>query len=289
MPRRSAVLVLFVVAAVALLIGATLWRFTAGRLAYAPAPASAVLGVPDRPLRVVSYNILHNHRGVDGIIREIERLRPDFVLLQEVESRDVDEMARRLGMSTAHEGRVYYASQNLGGRRASWGNSILSKHPLYEAQSIPNPGGGSFGVWAVSVVEDRKFHVACVHLSATWKASPTHMQQQADHRHKELTNLVRAWDAMKRPPIVVGGDFNQLPLGNNYFVMTEHWTDALASIKRTDNTFKAGLLRTRIDYLLVSREWTVCDGGVVTSDASDHRPAWVQLQGRDGASADPTR
>ena len=47
--------------------------------------------------------------------------------------------------------------------------------------------------------------------------------------------------------MVVGGDFNQLPTGNNYFVMTEHWADALASIGRTGNTFKAGLLRTRID------------------------------------------
>src|SRR5687767_4374510 len=255
--------------------------------AYVHAPPTAQLGVPERPVRFVSYNILHNQRGKDAILAEIQRLEPDFVLLQEVESRDVDEMARRLGMRSAYEGRVYYPSENLAGRRASWGNAILSKHPLYEAQSIPNLGGGSFGVWAAAVVDGKKFHVACVHLSATWKASPRHMQEQANRRHVELTNLVRAWGELVRAPIVVGGDFNQLPMGNNYFVMTEHWTDALASIGRTGNTFKAGLLRTRIDYVLVSREWRVRDGAVVNADASDHRPVWVELCARDSEGAKP--
>lgn len=87
--------------------------------------------------------------------------------------------------------------------------------------------------------------------------------------------------------MVVGGDFNQLPMGNNYFVMTEHWADALASIGRTGNTFKAGLLRTRIDYVLVSDDWRVRDGAVVNSDASDHRPVWVELGARDGERPRP--
>jgi endonuclease/exonuclease/phosphatase family metal-dependent hydrolase len=247
--------------------------------AYVYAPPTAQLGVPDRPVRFVSYNILHNQRGKDAILAEIQRLEPDFVLLQEVESRDVDEMARRLGMRSAYEGRVYYPSENLAGRRASWGNAILSKHPLYEAESIPNPGGGSFGVWAAAVVDGKKFYVASVHLSATWKVSVSHANEQANRRHGELRNLVNAWGADRKPPIVVGGDFNQLPMGNNYYEMTRHWTDALGALGKTDNTFKSGLLvRTRIDYLLSSREWQPQEGGVVNTDASDHRPIWVTLE-----------
>jgi endonuclease/exonuclease/phosphatase family metal-dependent hydrolase len=142
-------------------------------------------------------------------------------------------------------------------------------------------------VWAVGVVDGKKFHVACVHLSATWKASLSHANEQANRRHSELRNLRAAWDALGRPPIVVGGDFNQLPVGNNYFVMTERWTDALASLGKTGNTFKSGLLRTRIDYLLVSPGWAVRDGAVVVSDASDHRPVWVEVSGRK-TSAGPT-
>jgi endonuclease/exonuclease/phosphatase family metal-dependent hydrolase len=59
--------------------------------------------------------------------------------------------------------------------------------------------------------------------------------------------------------------------------MTRHWTDALKSLGRDDNTFSAGLLKTRIDYFLVSKEWAVRDGAVVDSDASDHKPIWVEL------------
>ncbi len=247
--------------------------------AYVYAPPTAQLGVPDRPVRFVSYNILHNQRGKDAILAEIQRLEPDFVLLQEVESRDVDEMARRLGMRSAYEGRVYYPSENLAGRRASWGNAILSKHPLYEAESIPTPGGGSFGVWAAAVVDGKKFYVGSVHLSATWRVSVSHASAQAYRRQGELRYLLGAWEADRKPPIVVGGDFNQLPLGNNYYEMTRHWTDALAALGKTDNTFKSGLLvRTRIDYLLSSREWQPQEGGVVNTDASDHRPIWVTLE-----------
>src|SRR5262245_25745511 len=88
------------------------------------APARAVICVPaDRQLRFVSYNILHNRRGRDTVIAEILQAKPDFVLLQELESRDVDTMARALLMR-----QVYYPSVNLAGSRGSWGNAILSRY-----------------------------------------------------------------------------------------------------------------------------------------------------------------
>lgn len=232
-------------------------------------------GVPDRPLRFVSYNILHNQRGQDAVVAEINRLAPDFVLLQEIESRDVRVMAKALGMEEHHVRGAYHASVNLAGRSASWGNVILSKHPLSEARSIPNPGGGSFGVWAVSVVDGKRFYVACVHLSATWNANPTHIRESSNNRYKEITNLQRAWRDLGSPPIIIGGDFNQVAMGNNYYEMTRSWADALAALGKTDNTFKSGPLRTRIDYLLTSHHWAWQDGGVVHSDASDHRPIWL--------------
>ena len=83
---------------------------------------------------------------------------------------------------------------------------------------------------------------------------------------------------MDKPPIVLGGDFNQLPLGNNYAEMTADFTDALKAIHQDDSTFIDGFLHTRIDYLLLSREWEPVKGAVVLSDASDHRPIWVEIQ-----------
>src|SRR5438067_811029 len=83
------------------------------------------------------------------------------------------------------------------------------------------PGGGSFGVWAVAVVDGKKFLVADVHLSATWNMNPVHVQQSGENRARELTALFNAWRARGSPPMIVGGDFNQIPMGNNYAQMTQ--------------------------------------------------------------------
>ena len=96
-------------------------------------------------------------------------------------------------------------------------------------------------------------------------------------RSREISNLRDAWRARGSPPIIIGGDFNQLPVGNNYAAMQQDWTDALASLGKTDATFKDKLLRTRIDYFLLSKGWSAHDGGVVQSEASDHRPVWMEV------------
>jgi endonuclease/exonuclease/phosphatase family metal-dependent hydrolase len=262
--------------------GAVLWGlFLAPRAVSPPPPPRAVFGAPDRPVRIVSFNILHNQRGIDNVVADIKAFEPDILLLQEVESRDVIGLAERLGMRRQHHPRMYERSVNLAGPRASWANLILSKVPVYEAGSIPNPGGGSFGVWGTAVVGDRKFIVANVHLSATWNANPKHLQESGVNRHKELTSLFDAWKRRGSPPIVVGGDFNQIPMGNNYALMEMNLTDALGSLGKTDTTFGQGLLRTRIDYFLISAHWRTLDGGVGSSGASDHEPIWVVVAGKD--------
>src|SRR5262245_6163100 len=217
-----------------------------------PAPSDVPWSAPDRSLRIVSYNILHNQRGLERVVDQIKKLDPDIVLLQEVESADVVIMAEALAMRRTFHARAYQKSVNLAGPSSKWGNVILSKHVLYECESIPNPGGGSFGVWATTVVDGRKFMIACVHLNATWNANPVHIKQSGEARWKELSNLHDAWQQRARPPIIIGGDFNQIPLGNNYELMTRDWTDGLARLGKDGNTFGEGLIRTRIDYFLLS-------------------------------------
>ena len=259
--------------------------FLAPRPQSPPAPVDASWGVPPRKLRFVSYNILHNQRGLDKVAAEVRKLEPDFVFMQEVEFADAPEIAKALGMTETFHPRLYETSVNLAGPRASWGNLILSRHPLYEAQSIPNPGGGSFGVWAVAVVDGKKFVVADVHLSATWNANPKHIKQSGENRNRELANLIAAWKDRGPPPIIVGGDFNQIPMGNNYALMTQEWTDALDQLDHTGATFGEGLLHTRIDYFLVTKDFKPRAAGIVESNASDHRPIWLDSEGTAKTSA----
>jgi endonuclease/exonuclease/phosphatase family metal-dependent hydrolase len=269
----SGILLCVVIGAIA---GAVLFLFFHAPRSAQPVPAEAVVGMPDKPIRIASYNILHNRRGRDRVVQQVQSIKPDFVLLQELDADDLREMSKQLGM----EHQFYYPSENLDGQNANWGNAVISTHPLYDARSIPNPGGGSFGVWAWSVIDGKKFMIGCVHLSATWNANPRHIAESSNNRYKEITNMRRAWEALSKPPLILGGDFNQLPIGNNYTEMTADWTDALKSLKQDDSTFVDGVLRTRIDYLLSSSGWSATDGAVVISEASDHRPIWVEVSGK---------
>jgi endonuclease/exonuclease/phosphatase family metal-dependent hydrolase len=254
--------------------------FLAPRASSPPAPGEVRFAAPPRKLRFVSYNILHGQRGLERIAAEINKLEPDFVLLQEVESQHAPALARVLKMDQNFYPQLYHTSVNLAGPRASWGNLVLSRHKMYAADSIPNPGGGSFGVWAVAVVDEKKFYVANVHLSATWNANPKHIKESGVNRYKELSNLAKAWRDLGSPPIVIGGDFNQIAMGNNYSLMTETWSDALAKLGHTGVTFGEGLLRTRIDYFLVSKEWEPAAGGIAQKGASDHRAIWLDVAGK---------
>src|SRR5262245_12103941 len=213
-----------------------------------PAPTDVPWGAPDRPIRVLSYNVLHNQRGLERVVEQIKTREPDFVLLQEVESADVLILAEALGMRKTFHARAYQKSVNVAGSSSKWGNVIFARYPLYDCESIPNPGGGSFGVWATTVVDGRKFVVACLHLHATLTAIPVQIKQSGEARWKELSNLHDAWAKRGSPPMIVGGDFNQIPMGNNYELMTRHWTDGLARLGKDGNTFGEGLIRTRIDY-----------------------------------------
>jgi hypothetical protein len=59
--------------------------------------------------------------------------------------------------------------------------------------------------------------------------------------------------------------------------MKEHFVDALATLNKTEWTCAHGILKTRVDYILTTWDFKPCDGGVVSSDASDHRLIWAEL------------
>jgi endonuclease/exonuclease/phosphatase family metal-dependent hydrolase len=162
----------------------------ANRNYHRPPPPSAVWSPPDKPIRIVSCNVQHNRRRIDKILDDLRKLEPDIVLLQGIEKSDLSPMTEALGTLPA----IYHASENLGGRRASWGNAILSKYPLYDGSTVPSAADGSFGVWATAVVGNAKFKIVSLHLAPAGS---------------ELSQFAQSWQEAGAPPIIIGGVFNQ--------------------------------------------------------------------------------
>lgn len=237
-----------------------------------PAPSSS-WAAPDRAVRIVEYNVQWNQAGVEKVAATIKQAHPDIVLLSEVPPRDVEAMARQVGL--ADSGLNVYVTPNNPGDWSLPSTAILSRFPITNARPIPNPGGRDFGVMGEITVDRARFCVAAVHLTAPRKASFQELSSSDKQRAIELGALMSEWQSRGNPPLIVGGDFNQIEFGWNYDAMTKSFTDALARLNHKDWTCQHGVLRTRIDYLLLSKEWHAKDGAVIEASTSDHRPIWI--------------
>src|SRR5947208_2938706 len=97
--RKRSIRGVLLVIGIFLLGGAVLGGLFLTPLPHSPAtPTGIEPGLPARPLRFVSYNILHCQRGLDHVAEEIKKLEPDFVFLQEVESAEAAPLAQAVGM-----------------------------------------------------------------------------------------------------------------------------------------------------------------------------------------------
>src|SRR5688572_27055794 len=63
------------------------------------ATTQAAWGVPDRPIRVIAYNVYWHQRGVDRVAASIRQLEPDVVLLSEIPPNDLPALAAKLKLA----------------------------------------------------------------------------------------------------------------------------------------------------------------------------------------------
>ena len=280
--RRPRHLALRVLAVAAILLGVGAWPIYRWlRPAPTPplpaAPAGVIAGVPDRPLRFAAYNVYHNYRGMEGTVAALQQIHPppDFILLSEVDREHVAPMAEALGMRYSFFPLLGY----VGGRPAWPDVALLSRHRLYDGRALyTDDDGHTFGLMAFAVVDNRRFAIAGVHLWPTFGVDPRHVVETAQRRSKQVEVIRAAWRETGQPPLVVGGDFNQPAVGENYALMTRDFNDSLGLLNQTASTFGRKLLQLRIDYLLATPHWEPVDGGVIPGNASDHRPVWVELK-----------
>jgi hypothetical protein len=237
MPRfRALIFFLFL----ALLGGVFFFFLYANRNYQRPPPASAVWSLPEKLIKIVSFDIQHSRQGNRAVLAEISRLNADFVLLQNVNKSDLTVLSEAFSSVPA----IYHGSENLVGKSANWGNAIFSRYPVYEAGTVTAGKEPSFGVWATAVIGNCKFKIASIHLADS---------------EVELAELLQAWRAIGAAPIIVGGDVAKQPAGSAEFP----WR---ISSKSAGNNAELSH-----QAIFTSDQWKVIDAG-----ASD-RLVWVTI------------
>lgn len=234
-----------------------------------------------KTIRVMTYNI-HVGIGMDKkldlrrIADVINREKPDLVGLQEVDrgvqrTQRIDEIAE-LSKLTRME---YAFAFNLPYQGGQYGVAILSRFPIRATEhwlyrNLREAERRGF-IRAEVKIDGRVVHFLTTHLD----------YQHDDGRLYEAQQMLAFLSDVKGPLIIVG-DFNDLPAGGTYKLMRSLFDDAWAEVRADEEGFSypADKPAKRIDYIFtrqrdrikVERAW------VVNTLASDHIPVVADLK-----------
>jgi endonuclease/exonuclease/phosphatase family metal-dependent hydrolase len=234
-----------------------------------------------KTIRVMTYNI-HVGIGMDKkldlqrIADVINKEKPDLVGLQEVDrgvqrTQRIDEIVE-LSKLTRME---YAFAFNLPYQGGQYGVAILSRFPIRATEhrlykNLREAERRGF-IRAELRIDGRVVHFVTTHLD----------YQHDDGRLFEAQQMLAFLSDVKGPLIVVG-DFNDIPAGDTYKLMRAQFADAWPGVRPGDDgfTYPADKLAKRIDYIFtrqtdgikIRRAW------VVNTLASDHIPVVADVE-----------
>lgn len=239
-------------------------------------------------IKILTYNIYHGeqkyNRGKSNLKRVaavINKYKPDFVVLQEVDSmtqrtasfnRGVKkELVKELATMTNMHG---YFAKAIDYSEGGYGEGMLTKHSIKPViHHLAAPAGG----------EARALILAAHRLSNGKKIiiAGTHFCHEFEENRiaqaKEVVDIILATDL----PVVIGGDFNIIPESIPYKIITKNLDDVAARFGQPAFTFPFVEPRVRLDYFFINKgsKWRIADVKVIDGeDASDHKPVLAILE-----------
>lgn len=229
----------------------------------------------------MTYNI-HVGIGMDKkldlprIAAVIQREHPDLVGLQEVDrgverTQRIDEIAELAKLTNMD----YAFAFNLKYQGGQYGVAILSRYPiratehrLYQNRREAERRGF---IRAEVTIDGRMVNFVTTHLD----------YQYEDGRVFEAEQLLTALKDVKGPLILVG-DFNDVPTGGAYKLVSEQFADAFTESPVSDQGFSypADKPAKRIDYIWFRRAERIHTKRlwIVSTLASDHVPVVADLE-----------
>jgi endonuclease/exonuclease/phosphatase family metal-dependent hydrolase len=180
------------------------------------------------PLRVVTLNLWHDQRDwprrMEYIVRELRRLDPDVIALQEVlQHETLPNQAAALGAALGYE--VHFTSVDPPERARRYGNAILTRHPvLARGQKVIEPANDYRTVAHVRIrFGGREVDVYNTHLHHTGEGGAI--------RRVQLEEMLRfIGETGGGGPVVVAGDFNAPVEYPEMRLLDERFGDAFGTL-----------------------------------------------------------
>lgn len=212
--------------------------------AYAPAPPiNYPQGAPSVRLRFVAYDLACQKPKNEPMLLAIQKLDPDYILLQDVNEDDVVEIGEFFKMQKTYHPQLYQRSEHLAGKRGLWGNLVLSKQLMYSGAPVGSIRGGC-GVQARSVVQEKQFTVASLHL-----ATGTDGQKEASELEQDLGG--------NRPTVLAALASDSTPPAMPAFLKLARSVQSVS--------------------LYISGDWQIVAQGTAPTAGSGLAPQWIDV------------
>lgn len=172
------------------------------------------------------------------------------------------------------------------------GTCIYTKLPIVNSGNIPFNTQYHNGTWADIKVGKDTCRFYSVHLSSNrvpnltdnvkeiWEESKYILNKYNEHAQQRVSQLQQVLDhAQQSPhPVVINGDFNDVPQSYIYSMIDAKYEDAfLSSGLGLAQTFKSRFLGLRIDYTFTDKDVKVLDQQILDTPISDHLPVVTTL------------
>ncbi len=238
-------------------------------------------------LKVMTYNIFHGEQNyshgesnLQKVADVINKYKPDFVALQEVDSMTnrtatfnggikkdlMKELASLTGMYGFFGKAINYSD-------GGYGEGILSRFPTeHSVFSLPIPKGGEGRTLLMinhTFPNGQKIIFAGTHLC----------HEYSENRFAQ-SKAICDYFSNNTLPVIMGGDFNIRPNSEPYLQIKNCFNDAAEMLGDPENTSSFENPRSRIDYIFVSKghNWVIKDVKIIKANASDHMPVLVTLK-----------
>lgn len=263
------------------------WKFRVFTTIFVWVGINLSIMAQQKEMVILSYNIFHGEdpyqpgkSNIQDIGDLINRIKPDLVALQEVDS-----MTNRTKVS--HEGErknlVWELEKATGLKgffakaidfsEGGYGEAILSRYPAtFENKQLPTPKGGegrSMALAHVSLPDGSKLYFAGTHLCHQFEENRT---AQAE----EISMLLEGMDV----PVILGGDFNLESDEIGYSVLERNFKDAALEFGTPQNTYSSITPEKRIDYFWLDNKtnWEIISVEVLDVKFSDHKPLLIKVR-----------